>query len=86
MHKSLVFCSLFLLGSAAIVSAQTSNAPTPSDGPVYLPGGMETTLMSMDTDGDKKVSRDEFMRYYETQFDTYQKAQDGMIDLARKTQ
>ena len=86
MRKFQIVSALLLLCGAAAVSAQTSNAPTPSDGPVYLPGGMETTLMSMDTNGDKKVSKDEFMRYYETQFETYQKTQDGMIDLARKTQ
>ncbi|MDB5933807.1 MAG: EF-hand domain pair family protein [Massilia sp.] len=42
---------------------------------------MKMDMKSMDTNGDGMISKEEFMKFHETMFDTMKKNKSGMVDM-----
>jgi hypothetical protein len=63
-----------MLGTAA---AQKASAPEPQDNLALGEGEVKKLLLLMDTDNDGKVSKQEFMRFMEAEFDRLDKKKEG---------
>ena len=72
-----------MLGTAV---AQKASAPKPQDNLALGEGEVKKLLLLMDTDNDGKVSKQEFMRFMEAEFDRLDKKKEGKLDVKVLTQ
>jgi hypothetical protein len=72
-----------MLGTAV---AQKASAPKPQDNLALGEGEVKKLLLFMDTDNDGKVSKQEFMRFMEAEFDRLDKKKEGKLDVKELTQ
>jgi hypothetical protein len=68
---------LAIAGSALLVIGSLAMA----DDSMMNHGHMMTTMQAMDTNGDGKISKAEYMAYYEKMWTTMKKDENGMVDL-----
>jgi uncharacterized protein YneF (UPF0154 family) len=71
-----------MLGTAV---AQKASAPKPQDNLAVGEGEVKKLLLLMDTDNDGKVSKQEFMRFMEAEFDRLDKKKEGKLDVKEPT-
>ena len=72
-----------MLGTAV---AQKASVPKAQDNLVLGEGEVKKMLLLMDTDNDGKVSKQEFMRFMEAEFDRLDKKKEGKLDVKELTQ
>jgi EF hand len=72
-----------MLGTAV---AQKASATKPQDNLALGEGEVKKLLLLMDTDNDGKVSKQEFMRFMEAEFDRLDKKKEGKLDVKEVTQ
>jgi hypothetical protein len=75
---ALAAASTLMSAMAADTAAPASAASSPIDAALQP---TEELLALMDTDHSGKVSREEFMRFMEAEFDRLDKNKDGLLDL-----
>lgn len=66
--------------------AQKASAPKPQDNLALGKGEVKKLLPLMETDNDGKVSKQEFMRFMEAEFDRLDKKKEGKLDARELTQ
>ena len=66
--------------------AQKASASKPQDNLALGEGEVKKMLLLMDTDNDGKVSKREFMRFMEAEFDRLDKKKEGKLDVKELTQ
>ncbi len=77
--------SLLAAAASSIAPAVADDAPPPAAAPPKLATGitpLAQLLELMDTDKNGKVSKEEFMRFMEAEFDYADKNKDGELDPA----
>jgi hypothetical protein len=81
-----MFAALLIAG-AMVGTAGTQNATTPKaqDNVAKGESGVRPLLLLMDQDKDGKVSRQEFMRFMEAEFDRLDKKNEGKLDVKELT-
>ncbi len=66
-----------VVGSALLVIGSLATA----DDSMMNHGHMMTRMKAMDTNGDGKISKEEYMAYYEKKWIKMKKDENGMVDL-----
>jgi hypothetical protein len=70
----------------SVAVAQKASAPKPQDNLALGEGEVKKLLLLMDTDNDGQVSKQEFMRFMEAEFDRLDKKKEGKLDVKELTQ
>jgi heme A synthase len=82
-----VIAALVVTGAmVATAVAQKASATKPQDNLALGEGEVKKLLLLMDTDNDGKVSKQEFMRFMEAEFDRLDKKKEGKLDVKEVTQ
>jgi Ca2+-binding EF-hand superfamily protein len=93
LKKSAVVLVMIIIGvlgplgaMQSIASAQKASAPNPQANVALGEGEVKKLLPLMETDSDGKVSKQEFMRFMEAEFDRLDKEKEGKLDVKELTQ
>jgi Ca2+-binding EF-hand superfamily protein len=93
LKKSAVVLVMIIIGVSgplgamqSIASAQQASAPNPQANVALGEREVKKLLPLMETDSDGKVSKQEFMRFMEAEFDRLDKEKEGKLDVKELTQ
>jgi hypothetical protein len=81
----LMLATLLLGWGAVEVRAQKSSVPKPQDKVAIGEDDVRRLLQLMDTDKNGKISKQEFMRFMEEEFQRLDKNKDGQLDVKELT-
>jgi Ca2+-binding EF-hand superfamily protein len=84
ISKTIVATAVFFATGSIITTAVIADAPAAVDSSKLKTGltPLAQLLQLMDTDKNGKVSKDEFMKFMETEFDYADRSKDGQLDPA----
>ena len=80
MTRRLMIALLTVTALAGIVWAQKGAVPKQSDATIVAQENVKELLLLMDTDKDGKISKQEWMKFMEAQFDKLDKDKTGQLD------
>ena len=88
LKKSAVVLAMIVIGVLGSLGAvaQKSSAPKQQHNLALGESEVKKLLLLMDTDNDGKVSKQEFMRLMEAEFDRLDKKKEGKLDVKELTQ
>jgi EF hand len=93
LKKSAVVLATIIIGvlgplgaTRSIAIAQKASAPNPQAKLALGEGEVKKLFLLMETDSDGKVSKQEFMRFMEAEFDRLDKKKEGKLDVKELTQ
>ena len=81
----LVMASLFAVVGAVAVAGQKATTPQAHDNVARGEAEATQLLLLMEPDKDGKVSKQEFMRFMEAEFDRLDKKKEGKLDVKELT-
>jgi Ca2+-binding EF-hand superfamily protein len=77
---SLILCLIALAGVLEISAAQKANVPKPQDKKAIASEEVRDLLLLMDTDKNGKISKQEWMKFMEAEFEVFDSEKKGEID------
>jgi len=83
-----VFIAMFALAAATLRTgvAQKAAAPKPQDKLILGEKEVKQLLLLIDTDKSGKISKQEWMKFMEAEFDRLDKGKNGQLDVKELTQ
>ena len=83
MHKTwavIAVAAVLAAGAMVKTAGAQKTTPKPQDRLAIIEGQFKQFLLSMDTDGRGKISKQEFMKFMEAEFDRLDKDKTGELD------